>query len=74
MHAQHLPSRLQDDNLNDEQQLYARFEALLTEHDFNFKRGLPLRCPKISRRTLVQLKGHQPDMSIVLCMTHELDA
>ena len=35
----------QDDNLNDEQQLYARFEALLTEHDFNFKRGDLLHLP-----------------------------
>lgn len=32
---------VQDDVLNDEQQLYARFEALLGKHDFNFKRGLP---------------------------------
>jgi len=46
LHAQHLTLCFQDDNLNDEQQLYARFEALLTEHDFNFKRGLPLHHTK----------------------------
>ena len=39
---------VQDDNLNDEQQLYARFEALLTEHDFNFKRGVYLREPALA--------------------------
>ena len=43
----------QDDSLNDEQQLYARFEALLGKHDFNFKRGRPHERRNACLRTVL---------------------